>query len=358
MESSFYDGTKLLSLKDINGQDPEIFICESNRSAGKTTYFNRLAFNRFFRGKVRKIAFLYRFNYELDACADKIFKDIKDLFFPEYDLESKPCAKGIYHRLYISSAETERNKQLKECGYAIALNSADQIKKHSHLFSDIDLIIFDEFQSETGHYCPNEITKFISVHTSIARGQGSQVRYVPVIMVSNPVSIINPYYSEMGIAARLSEKTRFLKGAGFVLEKSFNAAASEAQQGSGFFQAFAGNKYTQFSAQSIYLNDNLTFISSPKDFGFSKYVCTIKYNGKDFAIREYPAAGIVYADQNADLSFPLKLSVSVQDHDVNYLLLKNNDDIIANLKYYFNHGCFRFKNLESKEAVFALIGIC
>ena len=39
--TKFYDGTKLLSLKDINGNTPEIYISTSNRSAGKTTYFNR-----------------------------------------------------------------------------------------------------------------------------------------------------------------------------------------------------------------------------------------------------------------------------------------------------------------------------
>ena len=34
----FYDGTKLLSMTDLNGDKPEIYICTSNRSAGKTTW--------------------------------------------------------------------------------------------------------------------------------------------------------------------------------------------------------------------------------------------------------------------------------------------------------------------------------
>ena len=34
----YYDGTKLLSLQDINGNKPEIYMCTSNRSAGKTTF--------------------------------------------------------------------------------------------------------------------------------------------------------------------------------------------------------------------------------------------------------------------------------------------------------------------------------
>ena len=46
---TFYDGTKLLSLSDINGNKPEIFLCTSNRSAGKTTYFGRMLVNNFLK---------------------------------------------------------------------------------------------------------------------------------------------------------------------------------------------------------------------------------------------------------------------------------------------------------------------
>src|SRR5699024_8157369 len=112
--------------------------------------------------------------------------------------ESKRRASGIYHELFIDG---------KPCGYAVSINSSDQLKRYSHLFSDTMRMIFDEFQSETNHYCDNEIVKFISIHTSVARGGGKQVRYVPVYMIANPVSIINPYYIEMGISSRLKTDT-------------------------------------------------------------------------------------------------------------------------------------------------------
>ena len=54
----YYDGTKLLSMQDMNGNKPEIYISTSNRSAGKTTYFNRLCVNRFL-DKGEKFALLY-----------------------------------------------------------------------------------------------------------------------------------------------------------------------------------------------------------------------------------------------------------------------------------------------------------
>ena len=48
-DSKYYDGTKLLSLLDINGKKPEIYICTSNRTGGKTTYFARLLVNHFLK---------------------------------------------------------------------------------------------------------------------------------------------------------------------------------------------------------------------------------------------------------------------------------------------------------------------
>lgn len=337
--SEYYDGTKLLSLTDINGKKPEIFMSTSNRSAGKTTYFGRLAVNRFLSGK-GKFGLVYRYNYELDDCADKFFKDISGLFFGGMEMTSERRAKGIYHELFLDGAP---------CGYALSLNSADQLKKYSHLFSDINMLIFDEFQSETNHYCSGEVKKFISIHTSIARGQGKFVRYVPVYMISNPVSLINPYYVEMGISNRLLEDTRYLRGDGFVLEQGFVEAASKAQLESGFNRAFANNDYVAYSAQSVYLNDSKAFIEKPE--GQSRYLATLKYMGREYGIREYADLGIVYCDNKADSTFPTKITVTTDDHNINYVMLRRNDLFLCQMRYFFERGCFRFKDLLCKEAV-------
>ena len=122
MPSKYYDGTKLLSMMDINGNKPEIYICTTNRTGGKTTYFGRLCVNRF-NNYGEKFCLVYRYNYELDDCADKFYKDIGTLFFEGTTMTSKRRASGIYHELFIDD---------KSCGYAVSLNSADQLKKYSH----------------------------------------------------------------------------------------------------------------------------------------------------------------------------------------------------------------------------------
>jgi hypothetical protein len=341
--SKYYDGTKLLSMLDINGNKPEIYMCTTNRTGGKTTYFGRLCINRFL-DKGEKFGLLYRYNYELDDIAEKFYKDLGSLFFPNYTMTSKRRASGTFQELFLND---------KSCGYGLSLNNADQIKKYSHLFSDIQRMIFDEFQSETNHYCEHETKKFVSVHTSIARGQGEQVRYVPVYMLSNPVSIINPYYVEMKISARLKEDTKFLRGDGFVLEQGYVESASIEQKNSGFNRAFSKNSYTAYSSEAAYLNDNKAFVEKPA--GKSKYLCTLRYKGSDFALREYTESGLIYCDDKADSSFLTKISVTTDDHNINYVMLKRNDFFLSNLRYFFEHGCFRFKDMRCKEAVLSAL---
>ena len=335
----YYDGTKLLSMLDLNGNKPEIYLCTTNRTGGKTTYFARLCVNRFF-DKKEKFCLVYRYNYELDDCAEKFYKDISGLFFKGTNMTSKRRAAGIFHELFIDDVA---------CGYAVSLNSADQLKKYSHLFSDVKRMMFDEFQSETNHYCADEIRKFVSVHTSIARGQGEQIRYVPVYMCANPVSIINPYYVEMGISNRLKDDTKFLRGDGFVLEQGFVESASIAQKESGFNRAFAKNAYVAYSSECVYLNDNKAFVEKPT--GVGRYLATLRYKGTDYGVREYAESGVIYCDDRPDTSFGMKLTVTTADHEINYVMLKRNSFFLTNMRYFFEQGCFRFKDLRCKEAV-------
>ena len=45
--SKYYEPNKLLNMKDLNGRKPAIYICDGNRSSGKTTAFYKLAVDEF-----------------------------------------------------------------------------------------------------------------------------------------------------------------------------------------------------------------------------------------------------------------------------------------------------------------------
>ena len=341
--SDFYDGTKLLSMLDIKGNKPSVYITEGNRTGGKTTYFNRLMVNRF-KKQGKKFACFCRFKDELKDYHEKFFKDINDLFFNGDVMESEKRDNGCYWDLKLNG---------EHCGYAIAINSADRIKKISHIFNDVDSILFDEFQSETNHYCTDEITKFFSVVVSISRGKGQHMRYVPVYLVANSVSLINPYYNAMGIGSRITKDTKFLRGDGFILERAYVEAAAIAQQDSGFFKAFHKSSYSSYSAQNVYLNDNVAFIEKPQ--GKCRYLATLVYMGNEYGVYSYDELGIIYVSNKADTTAPFKISVTTEDHNINYVMLKHNDAFLMQLRFYFDKGCLRFADLNAKEALMKAI---
>lgn len=207
----------------------------------------------------------------------------------------------------------------------------------------------DEFQSETNHYCPDEVTKFRSIHTSVARGGGKQSRYVPVYMISNPVTLLNPYYVAMNISSRLNNNVNFLRGTGWVLEQGYVEAASIAQAQSAFNSAFSDDTYATYLTQAVYLNDSSAFIEKP--VGSSRYIGTMRYLGKEYGLREYPDMGVVYCDDRPDTTYKFKLAVTTDDHRVNYVMLSAYKMFLDQMRYYFDRGAFRFKNLMCKEVI-------
>ena len=125
--------------------------------------------------------------------------------------------------------------------------------------------------------------------------------------------------------------------------------ASIQQKDSAFNRAFANDSYIAYSSESVYLNDNRSFVEKPS--GKTHYLATLRYNGVDYAVREFTEMGIVYCDDKPDKTFKSKITVTTEDHQINYVMLKRNDFFISSLRYYFEKGCFRFKDLKCKEAV-------
>lgn len=340
--SLYYDGSKILNTKDLDNEKPEIFMVSGNRSSGKTTFFNKKMVDDFLQyGK--QFVLLYRFNYELQNCHEQFFDDIRGLFFSDYNMQSVSCNRGMYRELLLND---------KTCGYAIPLNAADNIKRNSHLFCGVQAILMDEFQSEINKYCDDEITKFISIHTSIARGQGKQNRYVPVYMVSNCVSMLNPYYDAFGICDRLKPNTKILRGKGWVLEQSFNENAANALKESRFLTAFAEQKEIMYMSENVYLKDNSQFVEKPPKQ--TRYVASVKHNDNYFNISYANKESWFYCSNGYDQTFPILLAADLKSHNVNTTYARNSV-LINSLRTAFHSGNFRFKNLKSKQAVLSLL---
>ena len=336
----YYSNQTLLSKLDINNKKPEIYICTGNRTAGKTFNFNSYLVNQYLKNK-SQFMLLYRNKYELEDVDKKFYSDIEDKFYPHV-LTTKYICKKNFVEIYLDD---------KICGFAVSLRGADIVKKYSHYFNNVQRMLFDEFQSEDNVYLPNEVDKLISIHTSVARGHGKAVRYVPVYLLSNTVSILNPYYSALGIAERIQEKTRYLRGDGFVFELTLNKAASEKQKESAFNRAFAGNKQIDFMIENIYLNDNKCLID--KNVNKTRYICTLK-NESNFYGVYFTDAGFYYIDNTYDKTNTFILACNVGDVD-DVARFDRSSMTINTLRRAFNNGMFRFKNLECKKVIIDLL---
>lgn len=351
--TEYYNGAKVLSMKDLDGEEPWMYMVTSNRSAGKTTFFLKKFLTDFIESNGNKMfGLIYRHKYELSACAS-IFSDVLSMYFSDYEMHSKTIA-GIFHAIYIKKIDS--NEDLI-CGYAVSLNNTDVLKKYSSLFAKVEQWLFDEFQTESGVYLKNEIEKLQSVIFTVARGGGKQIRNIKLFMLSNKVAMNNPYFIYFQIYKRLKKDTRFLRGKGWVLECNKNDSAINAIKDNAISRTFAESSYMNYVTTSNYLHDSSSFIVKDTPNGKFKYLFTIKHDDVQLGVRLYLDAGILYISEKTDKTFKLVVTFQAENHTQNTIMLKNNSFLWQNVKDAMQGGYIRFDSLKTKDIIYLLVGI-
>ena len=143
-----------------------------------------------------------------------------------------------------------------------------------------------------------------------------------------------------------------MRGSGWVLERITNESAKQAQQESIFNAAFANNSYLTYANENVYLDDDI-FVE--KMTGNNRYVCTIKSEKAYYCVRYFDDSNVYYVDENVDHDYPIKLVSSKNLHDSDFVLDNNVKNMINCLKVVFEKGLFRFKNLQTKNAVIEML---
>lgn len=330
----FYNGNKLLSLMDSNGKPPELLFCCGNRTAGKTFFFKRFMLRRFVKHGEKFVVFV-RFIDDIANCANGFFADIGPIAFPGHTMTQTSILHGKAAMLYFDK---------KPCGYVIALNDPERIKRNSALFADAERGFLDEFQSEIGKYVSDEMTKFNSIRISIARGgaKGTHTRYFPVYLCSNNVTVFNPYFDYFRIGRRLTNRTKFLRGDGWVLEQTFNVEASEAIKDK--FGSMS-ERELMYAASNQYLLDNNRFVE--KLPGQKRPVFVVDYNGKKYAM--WSAERMFYFSEKLPDGCSMNLSFSVNDHDTGNTLTPQSSSLVKILRRAYMANSVRFQNQECKH---------
>lgn len=346
--TGYYNGYEIFKDKDINGEDPEIFLIAGNRTAGKTFFVKRLLLRLFLEYGIQTMLITRKIQ-QLGSVAASFYSDLEeDETFENYyfyvNKTDVPYCKGVYVGVKDSSV-----KPLLFM-YVVYINYADTLKESSSLFKRVGIMLKDEFQLETNDYLPNEIINIRSIHKSVARGFKTPVRYVPMIFIGNQLSVINPYYVAFGIHKRLNANTKKLRGRGWVLRITFNKIVSEASQQSAFESAFGDDDYSKSSNQNVFM-DNTSFIEK-KDISKMKYMFGLGVRGKWFGV--WSDGSCYYVCHSYDKKNLFNYALDSASHMPGCKLLRTGDEIMRKMKIYFDKGYFYFSDMESKSACIEL----
>lgn len=349
--TKYYSGYLLLSKYDRYNTKPEIYISTSNRSAGKTTWFGGFFIYKFLKNE-EKFCILMRKKYQLEKALSfqAYFPSALSTFFPKLEMKEEIGIKGVFNNIYIRLKGDDNIWY--HCGYSTSINSSDDIRNFSNLLSDVKRMWLDEFMPESGDYVKDEIKKVFSIHTSLARGNGEQSRYLPLIMTGNLITLNNPYYNYLGIND-LDITAKFYRGNGFVLEQGFNENASKAHEKSAFNNALSKTGYTKLLTEKEYINDNYNMIVKIKNLR-GDYLLTLKHRNIYYSIRYLNDIAIYYVSENYDKSARISLACTRDDMSED-CIFDGENMFVKLMKKKYNNNQVRFSNFKARDAFLEFI---
>lgn len=336
----YYDGSILINKGSKNTL---LYVSTTNRTAGKTSFYLLLC-AELSRLLDRKTVFIVRKVADLKDFAH-IYDDVASIYYENVQCVTKTVVKDT-----ISSVKLGEY----DIGYVVCLKKYVDIKKFSPIFSKVDLMILDEYQTEDGVYIRQEIEAFQSIYRSIARGGGKQIRDVMLLLYGNPVTLMNPYLLEFEIAPKYKKGVDYLIDKLWVAEFKVNQSAAEKIRNHPSSMLF-GAVQTAYDCGEDFLIDDSVYME--KCSGKSDYIATICYGGKFFGIRRYIKTNNIHIGTKHDPSCKKILVFRENDRKQNYELIEKYDYTWRYIREAYKTGTLRFDTLEGKRIIFKLIGV-
>lgn len=254
--------------------------------------------------------YLRRYKSELINAVPHIFDAIiKNNEFPDYNF----YVEG--NKFFIQSKEQEGEKGSKiEFGRAVALSTANVLKSTN--FSDVTLIIFDEFLLSGGvyHYLKNEVETLLDVVETIGRLRDN----IRVYFLGNMTSLTNPYFAYFNLHLPYNSEFKTFRDGSIVVHYAKNSAYREVKKATKFGKLIAGTHYGNYAIENQALMDNDSFIS--KKSGELKNFSVIKIRNKKYGIWRDKVTGKLYVSLDYDPSNPCTFTFENIDHDENTIL--------------------------------------
>lgn len=306
-----------------------LFITIGSRGEGKTYDFKKYCINKFLN-KEEEFVYIRRYKTELETIG-KFFDDIiENEEFPDLELtvkNSKNFSKFMVNGI--------------NCGYAIPLSTANVLKSTS--FAKVTTIVFDEFIIDDFgiyHYLRNEVNQFLETLNTIAR-----LRKFRCIMLSNAMSISNPYFDYFHINPANLEGIKTYNNGTIVVEKTHNHEYQEKAMQCALGRLIKGTAYEKYAIQNNWLNDNPEFIQQRPPQ--SKLMLNLKIDKSVFGVwfddQSY------YISTKTDPNFKITLALTNNDHDSKTLYIHQSSVYLQNLKMAYQLGNLFFDDQSIKN---------
>ena len=309
----------------------------SNRGGGKTFHCTKWSIDKTKAGKLKTV-WVRRYGTELTdpekgiLVNDRFYQAIKE-FYPndEFKIEGSTG--------YVNGEPSV---------YFVALSTSRQLKSVN--FSDVDLIVFDEFIITEGRngYLKCEVEIFLDLFETIARLRDN----VRAVLLANSVTIVNPYFEYFNV----KPTGHFTVKGQICIEMFTDAEFIAKKKKTRFGQLVAGTRYGDYAIDNKWLLDNETFVA-PKT-AKAEFMVGMKYNGVMYGFWVDYDVGLIFVNKQYDPSSYALYCLNKEDHEANLLLIKSLSDSkrIQRIVYAFRNGLLRFSDMAVKNQFYEFIG--
>ena len=223
------------------------------------------------------------------------------------------------------------------------------------VFHNVYKIIYDEFIPEKGaKVIDNEITKFLIIAETAARGRSDARQTIGAIFISNMVSDDNIWAKAYNFKEKIRKDSKYItnKEKSYTVEKVYNKIVAEEVKKSplGRFSLGSGEgqAYYEYSQENK-TQDDLSFVE--KLDGDMRYLFNIIYAGNYYAMKFSSRYGMYYfTDEGIDKDCKQCYAVTRKDHSLDTKLittvLKRR---MTAVKLYYGSGQIRFNSIISKN---------
>lgn len=272
---------------------------------------------------------------------DRGGQGLKETFFDDMITNNEFPNWKLFTKGNLMLATNKDTGKTYKIGKFMSLNAYLKAKSNPH--PNVEIAVFDEFMTEES-YLPNETTKFFSLLDSVFR-----LRKARIILASNHVSQVNPYFIELGI--KHNPNKEFITGEDWVLHNAQSNEYHTYHKQSTIGRLIKNSTYGDYAVNSKFLLDNTTNVGKCPS-GTKTFARNIMLNGVKIAV--YVVNGCYYFANATDMNNPFyTIYQEDAENGAIYLNKDSRDIFVIYSKFHIRGECY-FENVLIRNEIVTL----